>query len=55
MRPGSGFLVATNQPKIEKNNDDATICRHDIFIKYFEVSVSLLSSSDNGLGFTSMS
>ena len=35
MRLESGFWIAPNWPKIEKNCRDFTICRHDVIVKFF--------------------
>ena len=58
MRPESGFRIAPNR----KNDNDITICRHEIivffffsFFFFFDVVLFLLSSSVTDLSFMSIS
>ena len=44
MRPEFGFRMPGNQPLIGKKDNDATICRHDVIVNFFDVVVFLLSS-----------
>ena len=55
IRPQSGFRIAPNLTINWKNDNDDTICRHEVIVKFFDIAMFLLLSLVIGPSFISLS